>query len=157
MFIMPYFDKNKDINPTINPIKISNIEKLDNILDSSNEIENFNLSNEIENFDLSNEIENFDSSNEIENFDSFNEIENFDSSNEIENFNNNSDISKIDMNKCDKSCCKHSQWMPSYMTSSPNSNNNYIGSNYSCNGGNGSGCVCMTKDNLNFLTNRGYN
>ena len=119
---------------------LRNIEKLDNILDSFNEIETYN------------------------NINSFNEIENFNDINlNKTSINDNLYIPKIDMNKCDKSCCKHSQWMPLYMTLNPNPNltpnpnENYIGSNYSCNGGNGSGCVCITKNDLNFLTKRGYN
>jgi hypothetical protein len=64
------------------------------------------------------------------------------------------DIPKIDMNECKKSCCKHNQWLPPFMTEEPT--NDYVGSNFSCNFGSGSGCVCITNNDLNFLTNRGF-
>lgn len=63
-------------------------------------------------------------------------------------------IPKIDMNECKKSCCKHNQWLPPFMTEKPT--NDYVGSNFSCNFGSGSGCVCITNNDLNFLTNRGF-
>jgi hypothetical protein len=34
---------------------------------------------------------------------------------------------------------------------------NYIGSNMSCNFGNGSGCLCVSKDDFNYLAERGGN
>lgn len=64
------------------------------------------------------------------------------------------DNMKLDLNSCSQSCCKHTQWLPPFI----NNNNNtseYIGSNFSCNLGNGSGCVCYTQKNSNFLGNRG--
>lgn len=65
------------------------------------------------------------------------------------------DITKIDMNKCSKSCCKHAQWNIPFITQNPDYNN-FIGSNFSCNFGDGSGCLCVTKNDMNVLTNRGF-
>lgn len=66
---------------------------------------------------------------------------------------------KLDLNMCSKQCCKFTQWnTPDDINKGPMSANdlqNFVGSNYSCNFGQGSGCLCVTKDNLNTLTNRG--
>ena len=35
--------------------------------------------------------------------------------------------------------------------------NSFLPTNYSCNFGNGSGCLCVTKKNMDYLTHRGYN
>ena len=149
MFIMPYFE-NKHINPTINPTtNPSNII----IEPSTNSNTNINPTTNPSNIIIepsSNPTTNIEKLDNI--FDSFNEIENFDDT-KID-MNDNSYIPKIDMNKCDKSCCRHSQWMPSYMTLNPDKK--YIGSNYSCNRGEGSGCLCVTQNDLDFLTKRGY-
>jgi len=60
---------------------------------------------------------------------------------------------KIDLNPCSQSCCKQTQWLPPFINN--NISSEYIGSNFSCNFGNGSGCVCFTKENSKFLENRG--
>jgi len=75
----------------------------------------------------------------------------------------NRPIVKIDTNKCSKDCCGLSQWpVPNDMLSGnipAEELGNYIPSNFSCNRGDniGSGCVCMTKNDLNYLTNHGNN
>ena len=70
---------------------------------------------------------------------------------------------KIDVNKCSRSCCKNNNWpypeelQPKDMT--PEELKNYIPSNFSCNLGSnsGGGCVCLTKENYNYLGSRGSN
>ncbi len=71
----------------------------------------------------------------------------------------NSKIMKINENICSKQCCNHVQWPVPFNTKNPNLNssqeNKYIPNNFSCNGGNGGGCVCLTKEQYNYLTNHG--
>ncbi len=79
-----------------------------------------------------------------------------------EKFANNPDqIRKLDKNICSKQCCNHSQWpVPHDAKSGPipkDKLKNYIGTNMSCNFGEGSGCLCVTKDDFNYLANRGGN
>ena len=75
--------------------------------------------------------------------------------------NNSTEIRKLDQNMCSKQCCNHSQWpVPHDAKSGPISKDklkNYIGTNLSCNYGEGSGCLCVTKDDFNYLANRGGN
>ena len=77
------------------------------------------------------------------------------------NINTNTEIMQLDKNICSKQCCKHVQWavpIDNITKEVPNKDlENYIGSNLSCNSGSGSGCLCMTKDNFNYLANRGSN
>jgi hypothetical protein len=74
---------------------------------------------------------------------------------------NNNKLKKIDTNICSKQCCKFTQWsVPFNLTEGPISDadlQKYKGSNLSCNYGEGSGCVCVSDDNLNYLANRGGN
>lgn len=65
--------------------------------------------------------------------------------------NNNNEIDK---NTCSKSCCKFNQWETPINVKEPD---NIIPSNFMCNHGSGSGCVCFTKDNFNLLASRGGN
>jgi hypothetical protein len=73
----------------------------------------------------------------------------------------NTNVVKIDNNKCSRDCCGLSQWpVPDELLpkSIPKDElKEYIPTNFSCNFGNntGSGCVCMTKSDSNYLTNRG--
>ena len=68
----------------------------------------------------------------------------------------NDNILKLDTNTCSKSCCKFTQWkLPDELEQNINKNNYIVPTNFSCNFGNGSGCVCMTKKNFNYLSNRG--
>jgi hypothetical protein len=79
---------------------------------------------------------------------------------------------KINTNKCSRSCCINSGWpLPKELQStdiSPDELKNYIPNNFSCNlgsnigrsGSNGSGsggCVCVTKNDYEFLGSRGNN
>lgn len=69
---------------------------------------------------------------------------------------NMGDIVKIDENRCSRYCCKHTQWpVPHELTNK--ATEEYIGTNLSCNFGANSGCVCVTKDNFNYLSSRGNN
>jgi hypothetical protein len=75
----------------------------------------------------------------------------------------NKDIAKIDTNKCSKSCCVYTQWqLPPELQQtglSAEESQKYIPSNFSCNFGSnsGSGCVCYTKEDSEYLTNKGGN
>lgn len=75
--------------------------------------------------------------------------------------NNSGEIKKLDRNICSKQCCNHSQWpVPHDAKSGPipkDKLKDYIGTNMSCNFGEGSGCLCVTKDDFNYLANRGGN
>ena len=70
---------------------------------------------------------------------------------------------KLDTNKCSKSCCINSGWqLPKELQSndmSPDELKNYLPTNFSCNFGsnNGSGCICVSKDNYELLGSRGGN
>ncbi len=74
---------------------------------------------------------------------------------------NTEPIVKLDKNMCSKQCCKFSQWpVPHDLNEKQipeDQLKNYIGSNMSCNFGNGSGCLCVSKDDFNYLANRGGN
>lgn len=68
---------------------------------------------------------------------------------------------KLDLNMCSKQCCKFTQWPVSGDAMGgpiPKEQlEKYIGSNYSCNSGSGSGCLCVSKESLVPLINRGGN
>jgi hypothetical protein len=72
-----------------------------------------------------------------------------------------SDIVKVDANKCSKQCCKFTQWPVPFNTSDPKVDNSefdkYIPSNLNCNNGSGGGCVCITKDDYQYLSDKGNN
>ena len=61
---------------------------------------------------------------------------------------------KIDERKCSMDCCKFTQWPVPHMQNKENDN---IGTNMSCNLGSTSGCVCMTNNDFDYLSNRGNN
>jgi len=75
--------------------------------------------------------------------------------------NTNEPAVKIDKNMCSRQCCKFSQWPVPHdlheKTIPDDQLKNYIGSNLSCNFGSGSGCLCVSKDDFNYLANRGGN
>jgi hypothetical protein len=68
-------------------------------------------------------------------------------------------LTKIDKNICSQQCCKFTQWPVPFNTSDPNSTvdySKYIGSNFSCNSSfSGGGCLCIDKNDYNFLGNHG--
>lgn len=68
-------------------------------------------------------------------------------------------IIKIDQNVCSKQCCKFIQWPVPFNTRNPTISNStldkFIPSNLACNGGSNGGCVCLTKDDFNYLSNHG--
>ena len=68
----------------------------------------------------------------------------------------------IDTNVCSRQCCKFTQWpLPTELQEKGDMTkeelDKYIGSNFSCNYGQGNGCVCFTKDDYKQLSNRGSN
>ena len=74
---------------------------------------------------------------------------------------NISDQFKVSKAMCSKSCCGE-QWPVSFDTDndtriSEEDKKNYVSSNFTCTGHNGTGCVCMEQNNKTFLTNRGNN
>ena len=77
------------------------------------------------------------------------------------NTTNNIDLNKIDKNICSKQCCKFVQWPIPFNTRNPivkdDVLDNFIPSNFACNGGENGGCVCLTKDNYKYLSNHGQN
>jgi hypothetical protein len=79
-----------------------------------------------------------------------------------ERLENTNGIQKIDENICSKQCCKFVQWPVPHdvkVGDIPEEQlKNYIPSNLSCNyGSNNGGCLCITKDNFNYLSHRGGN
>jgi hypothetical protein len=74
---------------------------------------------------------------------------------------------KLDLNKCSRQCCKHTQWdlPPALKAKGPipeEELKNYIGSNFSCSGDSSgpsgdSGCVCFSKDDYNYLSSHAGN
>jgi len=68
----------------------------------------------------------------------------------------NKDVPKIDQRICSKQCCKFIQWPVPFNTKNPivkdDVLNNFIPSNFACNGGENGGCVCLTKDDYNYLS-----
>jgi hypothetical protein len=82
-----------------------------------------------------------------------NNCDNFSNINNIEN----NDIIKIDTNECSQKCCKHIQWLPDYLKNNNEEYNDYIPSNYSCNFGSNSGCLCISNKDKQFISNHGQN
>lgn len=70
---------------------------------------------------------------------------------------------KLDTNKCSKSCCINSGWkLPKELEQTDMSVDelkNYIPTNFSCNFGSntGGGCVCVSKNDNELLGSRGGN
>lgn len=68
---------------------------------------------------------------------------------------------KLDTNLCSKQCCAQTQWpLPAELQINDMSKEEakkYIPTNFNCNLGNGSGCLCVTSDQFNYLANRGSN
>ena len=82
---------------------------------------------------------------------------------ELNNENNEEELVKVDTLKCSKSCCGLAQYpVPDEVLDKniqPGELKNYLPSNFSCNFGNetGSGCVCLTQSDYNYLNNHGNN
>ena len=73
----------------------------------------------------------------------------------MEALSNPNKINKFDTKKCSKSCCLHTQWkIPHLKHEIPKG---YVGSNFMCANGSGGGCLCVTKKDLKYLTERGDN
>lgn len=87
--------------------------------------------------------------------------ENYDDTPQIIN-NSNSNITKLDKNICSKQCCKFDVWPAPFNTVNPNIDpavlDNFIGTNLNCNyGPDGGGCLCVTKNDFNYIANHGQN
>lgn len=67
------------------------------------------------------------------------------------------ELKKLDQNKCSKHCCKHTQWAVPHDVQPTDEYENYVGSNLSCNFGAGSGCLCVTKKDMHYMSSRGSN
>ena len=72
----------------------------------------------------------------------------------------NTGINKIDTKRCSTNCCKYTQWPVPFNTGGIDADNakmdysNIVSSNFSCSGsGTGSGCLCVNKDDMNYLSN----
>ena len=57
----------------------------------------------------------------------------------------------IDKLPCSRKCCAYNQWPVDFFEHDKNA----IPTNLMCNGGDGGGCVCLTKEALKILKNRG--
>jgi len=75
----------------------------------------------------------------------------------------NKSIFPIDTNKCSRSCCKSSGWpLPEELLENdikPEELATYVPNNFSCMNGptNRSGCLCLTKTEFNYLSNKAGN
>ena len=73
--------------------------------------------------------------------------------------NPNINMPKLDTRKCSTSCCGLNQYPLPKELADPNISQeelkNYIPSNFGCTLGDYNGCVCLTQDDSNYLTNRG--
>ena len=73
--------------------------------------------------------------------------------------NNKLNIKKLDTNICSKQCCKFTQWPVGFNTVNPNipagTLDKFIPTNFACNNGENGGCVCVTRDDYNYLSNKG--
>ena len=67
----------------------------------------------------------------------------------------NEKLRKLDTNNCSRDCCLHTQWPAPHMPEKESSD--YVGSNFMCNGGTGGGCLCVTKKDKNYLSERANN
>ena len=82
-----------------------------------------------------------------------------------ENFETNSGLTecyKMDTNMCSAACCGQ-QWPLSFNTKNDprikegELGDKYISTNMSCSGTMGTGCICASKKQYDFLSNRGNN
>lgn len=63
-------------------------------------------------------------------------------------------VLKVDTNSCSRDCCKHSQWPVPHQT---NNDKDHVSTNLMCNAGNGGGCVCLNKNEFEYLSSRAEN
>ena len=71
----------------------------------------------------------------------------------------NEDIFKLDNNICSRKCCGINQYLTDELKNiddNTKEREKYIGSNFSCNFGNTSGCLCISKDDYKILNQRGF-
>ena len=70
-------------------------------------------------------------------------------------------IKRLDQNKCSIKCCGQTQWpLPEELRSKDMTDEEakgYVPSNFFCNLGSGSGCLCVKKDDFNYLVSHGSN
>jgi hypothetical protein len=70
-------------------------------------------------------------------------------------------LRKFDQLKCSRSCCKNTQWPtgipPEKTDMTAEELKNYIPSNFTCNWGKEGGCVCVTQQDYDYLSNKGGN
>ena len=66
---------------------------------------------------------------------------------------NNNKNDNSDLKTCSKNCCNLSQWPVPFIE---NKNTNFVPNNFSCNFQDGSGCACLTENDINNLSNK-YN
>jgi hypothetical protein len=64
---------------------------------------------------------------------------------------------KVDTQQCSRDCCKHYQWPVPHMKLGQDIKDDNVSTNLMCNFGNGGGCVCMKKENVDYLGHRGGN
>ena len=78
-----------------------------------------------------------------------------------ENYGENEELThlnKVDTNICSSVCCNQQYW-PTGIEQKDNrlKGRSYAPTNFMCSGKTGRGCVCTTKEQLEYLTNRGNN
>ena len=76
----------------------------------------------------------------------------------IEKYSNLNDFHKIDTNICSANCCV-SQYPISFDVKEDSrlKNRKYVPTGLTCTGHHGTGCVCVTKEQKDYLTKRGNN
>ena len=79
-------------------------------------------------------------------------------------YNGDKSLTKLDNLKCSHQCCKHTQWPVPFDPVSEDSKiltdaqvDKVIGNNFSCNVGDGSGCLCVEQKDFDVLSNRSGN
>jgi hypothetical protein len=88
----------------------------------------------------------------------YNINENLENISKYEKVCDDDNIIKIDQNICSRKCCGLTQYQSEFLKDIDDNSEErkkYVGSNMSCNFGDGSGCLCIPKDNYDYLTNRG--
>jgi hypothetical protein len=84
--------------------------------------------------------------------------ENLDNISQYEKVCNNNNVITIDKNICSRKCCGLNQYQTPFLKDIDDNSEErkkYVGSNMSCNLGDSSGCICITKEDSEYLANRG--